>query len=188
VLTLKPKRCDDARNWSSGRCRKCPGRRSASTRTTTAAPNCSTRSSTRNCPLNRGPEENSARLRAAASRPGSPAGGRVRQERLPGHGHRGCGTAALRRPLVDGSKRLALAAVIAFYGLDGGRLALANDSRRLGDQRRRRATRRRRRHRGTRSCIEEGPVLVLVIHKPGSQRRSGCAKPAAPVRQHRPGG
>ncbi len=32
-----------------------------------------------------------------------------------------------RPPLVDGDKRLALAAVIAFYGLNGRRLTLTND-------------------------------------------------------------
>ena len=30
--------------------------------------------------------------------------------------------------LIDGDKRLALAAVIAFYGLNGGRLTLTNDA------------------------------------------------------------
>jgi death on curing protein len=34
---------------------------------------------------------------------------------------------ARNRALVEGNKRLALAAVIAFYGLNGCRLALAND-------------------------------------------------------------
>jgi hypothetical protein len=32
-----------------------------------------------------------------------------------------------RRALVDGNKRLALAAVIAFYGVNGRRLTLTND-------------------------------------------------------------
>jgi death-on-curing protein len=34
---------------------------------------------------------------------------------------------ARNRALIDGSKRLALAAVIAFYGLNGRRLTLTND-------------------------------------------------------------
>jgi death-on-curing protein len=34
---------------------------------------------------------------------------------------------ALNHPLVDGNKRLALAASIAFYGLNGFRLILSND-------------------------------------------------------------
>ena len=34
---------------------------------------------------------------------------------------------ARTQPLVDGNKRLALAATIAFYGLDGLRLTLSND-------------------------------------------------------------
>ena len=34
---------------------------------------------------------------------------------------------ARNRALVDGNKRLALAAVIAFYGLNGRRLTLTND-------------------------------------------------------------
>jgi death on curing protein len=35
---------------------------------------------------------------------------------------------ARHRALVDGNKRLALAALIAFYGLNGRRLTLANDA------------------------------------------------------------
>jgi death on curing protein len=35
---------------------------------------------------------------------------------------------ARNRALIDGNKRLALAAVIAFYGLDGRRLTLTNDA------------------------------------------------------------
>ena len=47
----------------------------------------------------------------------------------------------------------ALAAVVAFYRLDGRRLALADDAAYdLRDQRRRRAPRRRRRHRAQPSC------------------------------------
>jgi death-on-curing protein len=34
---------------------------------------------------------------------------------------------ARNHPLVDGNKRLSLAAIIAFYGLDGMRLTLSND-------------------------------------------------------------
>ncbi|RFU21143.1 type II toxin-antitoxin system death-on-curing family toxin [Geodermatophilus marinus] len=34
---------------------------------------------------------------------------------------------ARTQPLVDGNKRLALAAIVAFYGVDGVRLALTND-------------------------------------------------------------
>ena len=34
---------------------------------------------------------------------------------------------ARNHPLVDGNKRLALAATIAFYGVNGHRLALTND-------------------------------------------------------------
>ena len=34
---------------------------------------------------------------------------------------------ARNRALIDGNKRLALAAVIAFYGLNGRRLTLTND-------------------------------------------------------------
>ena len=34
---------------------------------------------------------------------------------------------ARTQPLVDGNERLALAATIAFYGLDGHRLTLSND-------------------------------------------------------------
>jgi death-on-curing protein len=71
-----------------------------------------------------------ARLRAAGSRPGAPAGDRVRQGRLPGPDAKAAAllhSIARNHALIDGNKRLALAAVIAFYGLNGRRLTLTND-------------------------------------------------------------
>ena len=56
---------------------------------------------------------------------------------------------ARNHALIDGNKRLALAAAIAFYGLNGRRLTLTQrPGLRPGDQRCRRATRRCGRHRG----------------------------------------
>jgi death on curing protein len=59
-----------------------------------------------------------------------PAGDRVRrggQRRRAREGRRTLHSLARNYPLVDGDKRLALAATIAFYGIDGYRLALTND-------------------------------------------------------------
>jgi death on curing protein len=66
-------------------------------------------------------------LEAAAARPRATVGGR---DAYPGLDQKAAAllhSLARNRALVDGGKRLALAAVIAFYGVNGTRLTLPND-------------------------------------------------------------
>jgi death-on-curing protein len=66
-------------------------------------------------------------LGAAAARPHAPAFG---EEAYPSIHHKAAAllhSLARTQPLVDGNKRLALAATIAFYGMNGFRLTLSND-------------------------------------------------------------
>jgi death-on-curing protein len=66
-------------------------------------------------------------LDSAAARPRSTAFG---EDAYPSLHHKAAAllhSLARTQPLVDGNERLALAATIAFYGLDGHRLTLSND-------------------------------------------------------------
>lgn len=66
-------------------------------------------------------------LDAAAARPAASAFG---QDAYPGLGEKAAAllhSLARNHALVDGNKRLALAGVIAFYGVNGRRLTLTND-------------------------------------------------------------
>jgi death-on-curing protein len=66
-------------------------------------------------------------LDSAAARPRSTAFG---EDAHPSRHHKAAAllhSLARTQPLVDGNERLALAATIAFYGLDGHRLTLSND-------------------------------------------------------------
>src|SRR3984885_14119132 len=151
---MKLTRCVGARNWSGGPCRKWPGRRSASTWRTTAAPNCSTRSSTRNCPATprrwsgsasdlpdapraaarRGADTGAGYtvrdyglLEAALARPQATAFGKDAYPDLDAKAAALLHSIARNHALVDGNKRLALAPGIPVYGLNGRRPALTND-------------------------------------------------------------
>ncbi|MGY2082373.1 type II toxin-antitoxin system death-on-curing family toxin [Blastococcus sp. SYSU DS0539] len=66
-------------------------------------------------------------LESAAARPLATAFGRDAYPSVHGKAAALLRSLARNRPLVDGNKRLALAATIAFYGLDGIRLTLTND-------------------------------------------------------------
>jgi death-on-curing protein len=66
-------------------------------------------------------------LEAAAARPHATAFGKDAYPTLHDKAAALLHSIARNRALVDGNKRLALAAVIAFYGLDGVRLTLSND-------------------------------------------------------------
>lgn len=66
-------------------------------------------------------------LESAAARPRSTAFG---EDAYPSIHHKAAAllhSVARNHPLVDGNKRLSLAATIAFYGLNGMRLTLSND-------------------------------------------------------------
>jgi death-on-curing protein len=65
-------------------------------------------------------------LESAASRPRSTAFGDDAYPSIHEKAAALLHSLARTQPLVDGNKRLALAATIAFYGLDGLRLALSN--------------------------------------------------------------
>ena len=66
-------------------------------------------------------------LEAAAARPATSAFGRDAYPGLDAKAAALLHSLAWNRALVDGNKRLALAGVIAFYGVNGRRLILAND-------------------------------------------------------------
>jgi death-on-curing protein len=66
-------------------------------------------------------------LESAAARPQATAFGADAYPRLPEKAAALLHSLARNHPLVDGNKRLALAATIAFLGLNGRRLALTND-------------------------------------------------------------
>ncbi len=66
-------------------------------------------------------------LEAAVGRPRASAFGEDAYPTLDGKAAALLHSIARNHALVDGNKRLALAAVIAFYGLNGLRLALTND-------------------------------------------------------------
>ena len=67
-------------------------------------------------------------LQAALARPRAPAFGKDAYSDLDAKAAALLHSIARNRALVDGNKRLALAAVIAFYGLNGRRLTLTNDA------------------------------------------------------------
>jgi death-on-curing protein len=66
-------------------------------------------------------------LEAALARPQAAAFGRDAYPGLDGKAAALLHSIARNHALVDGNKRLSLAAVIAFYGLNGRRLTLTND-------------------------------------------------------------
>src|SRR5437870_12212889 len=66
-------------------------------------------------------------LEAAAARPRASAFGEEAYPTLHDKAAALLHSLARNHPLVDGNKRLALAATIAFYGLNGMRLTLTND-------------------------------------------------------------
>lgn len=66
-------------------------------------------------------------LESALARPQSTAFGEDAYPSIHGKGAALLHSLARNRALVDGNKRLALAATIAFYGLNGLRLTLSND-------------------------------------------------------------
>jgi len=66
-------------------------------------------------------------LEAALARPRATAFGKDAYPDLDGKAAALLHSIAHNQALIDGNKRLALAAVIAFYGLNGGRLTLTND-------------------------------------------------------------
>jgi len=66
-------------------------------------------------------------LEAALARPQATAFGKDAYPDLDAKAAALLHSAARNHALVDGNKRLALAAVIAFYGLNGRRLTLTND-------------------------------------------------------------
>jgi hypothetical protein len=81
------------------------------------------------CEPSSGPSPSTVQTVSRTRRPSADGFG-VRAGRLSGPGRKGGGTAALAGPqsrTSDGNKRLALAGVIAFYGLNGRRLTLTND-------------------------------------------------------------
>ena len=67
-------------------------------------------------------------LEAALARPRATAFGKDAYPDLDAKAAALLHSIARNRALVDGNKRLALAAVIAFYGLNGRRLTLTNDA------------------------------------------------------------
>jgi death-on-curing protein len=67
-------------------------------------------------------------LEAAAARPRATAFGRDAYPTLDEKAAALLHSLARNRALVDGNKRLALGAVIAFYGINGRRLTLTNDA------------------------------------------------------------
>jgi death-on-curing protein len=66
-------------------------------------------------------------LESASARPQSTAFGEDAYPSIHGKGAALLHSLARNHPLVDGNKRLALAATIAFYGVNGLRLTLSND-------------------------------------------------------------
>lgn len=66
-------------------------------------------------------------LAAAAARAGASAHGRDAYPTVHAKAAAVLHSLARNHPLVDGNKRLALAATLAFYGLNGLRLTLTND-------------------------------------------------------------
>jgi death-on-curing protein len=66
-------------------------------------------------------------LESAAARPQATAFGEEAYGDVHEKGAAPLHSLARNHPLVDGNKRLALAATIAFYGMNGYRLALTND-------------------------------------------------------------
>ena len=66
-------------------------------------------------------------LEAAAARPAATAFGRDAYPDLDAKAAALLHSLARNHPLVDGNKRLALAGVIAFYGVNGRRLTATND-------------------------------------------------------------
>ncbi|MGH3361924.1 MAG: type II toxin-antitoxin system death-on-curing family toxin, partial [Nocardioides sp.] len=66
-------------------------------------------------------------LESAVARPGATVFGEEAYPDLPRKAAALCHSLARNHPLVDGNKRLALAATIAFLGLNGRRLTLTND-------------------------------------------------------------
>lgn len=67
-------------------------------------------------------------LEAAAARPQATAFGQDAYPTLDGKAAALLHSLARNHPLIDGNKRLALAALLAFYGLNGRRLTLTNDA------------------------------------------------------------
>jgi death-on-curing protein len=67
-------------------------------------------------------------LEAALARPRATAFGKDAYPDLDAKGAALLHSIARNHALIDGNKRLALAAVIAFYGLNGRRLTLTNDA------------------------------------------------------------
>jgi death on curing protein len=66
-------------------------------------------------------------LEAASARPRATAFGEEAYPSIHGKAAALLHSLARTQPLVDGNKRLALAATIAFYGVNGFRLTLSND-------------------------------------------------------------
>jgi death on curing protein len=66
-------------------------------------------------------------LEAASARPRATAFGEEAYPSIHGKAAALLHSLARTQPLVDGNKRLALAATIAFYGINGFRLTLSND-------------------------------------------------------------
>jgi death-on-curing protein len=66
-------------------------------------------------------------LEAASARPRATAFGEEAYPSIHGKAASLLHSLARTQPLVDGNKRLALAATIAFYGVNGFRLTLSND-------------------------------------------------------------
>src|SRR5271167_2152659 len=151
---MRPRHCAGEPNWTSGRCKTWPGRPSGSTSRITAAANCSTACSMKICPgtprhlsgsASALPDAartapccrahprgrfHRARLRLAGSRSRPPPGsfGKDAYPTLDGKTAALLHSLARGHALIDGNKRLALAALIAFYGLNGRRLTLTNDA------------------------------------------------------------
>ncbi len=67
-------------------------------------------------------------LEAALARPRATAFGKDAYPTLDGKAAALLHSLARNHALIDGNKRLALAALIAFYGLNGRRLTLTNDA------------------------------------------------------------
>lgn len=67
-------------------------------------------------------------LSSAAARPQASAFGEDAYSRLPEKAAALLHSVAMNHALIDGNKRLALAAAIAFLGLNGWRLTLTNDA------------------------------------------------------------
>ena len=66
-------------------------------------------------------------LEAASARPRATAFGEAAYPSIQGKAASRLHSLARTQPLVDGNERLALAATIAFYGVNGFRLTLSND-------------------------------------------------------------